>query len=235
MDSCVPCMVAVRRRFPTSPPLDIRASVENAFHAGLAKAIVPGISIGVAGGRRRITNLLPIVVCLLDQLKKSGCRPFVVPAMGAHGGATAEGQLDVLAGYGITEQTIGSPIKASMDVERVGRTPDGLDVFMSAEALRADGVIAVNRIKPHNFQGRIGSGILKMIVVGLGKKRGAQVFHATASRIGHEDVIRSAAGVLLGSSLIFGGLAIVEDQLHQTALIEFLPRESMVSREEELL
>jgi hypothetical protein len=235
MDSDVPCMMAVRRRFPTSPPLDIRASVENAFHAGLAKAIVPGISIGVAVGSRGITNLLPIVVCLLDQLKKSGCRPFVVPAMGAHGGATAEGQLGVLAGYGITEQTIGTPIKASMDVELVGHTPDGLDVFMSAEALHADGVIAVNRIKPHNFPGRIGSGILKMIVVGLGKKRGAQAFHAMASRIGHENVIRSAADVLLGSSLIIGGLAIVEDQLHQTALIEFLPRERVVNREEELL
>lgn len=235
MDSDVPSMMAVRRRFPTSPPLDICSSVENAFHPGLAKAIVPGSRIGVAVGSRGITNLLPILVCLLDQLKKSGCSPFVVPAMGAHGGATAEGQLGVLAGYGITEQTIGVPIKTSMDVELVGRTPDGLDVFMSAEALRADGVIAVNRIKPHNFQGRIGSGILKMIVVGLGKKRGAQAFHATASHIGHEHVIRSAAGVLLSSSLIIGGLAIVEDQLHQTALIEFLPREGMVSREEELL
>jgi hypothetical protein len=235
MDSNVPCMMAVRRRFPTPPPLDIRASVEHAFHAGLAKAIVPGSRIGVAVGSRGITNLLSIVVCLLDQLKKSGCRPFVVPAMGAHGGATAEGQLGVLAGYGITEQTIGAPIEASMDVKLVGRTPDGLDVFMSAEALRADGVIAVNRIKPHNFQGRLGSGILKMIVVGLSKKRGAQAFHATASRIGHENVIRSAADVLLGSSLIIGGLAIVEDQLHQTALIEFLPRERMVNREEELL
>jgi len=155
--------------------------------------------------------------------------------MGTHGGATPHGQLSLLADYGITEQALGIPIKASMDVDPVGRTPDGLEVFFSAEALRADGIIAVNRIKPHNFQGSIGSGVTKMIVIGLGKKRGAQACHAMASRKGHENVIRTAADILLRSTPILGGLAIVEDQLHQTAAIEFLPRERMINREEELL
>lgn len=235
MGSNLPRMMAVRQQFLTSPPLDIRASVENAFRAGLAERIVPESRIGVAVGSRGITNLLPIVCCLLDQLKKAGCRPFVLPAMGSHAGATAEGQINLLGSYGITEQAIGTPIRASMDVELVGCTPDGLEVLFSAEALRADGIIAVNRVKPHNFEGRIGSGIMKMIVMGLGEKRGAQAYHAMASRIGHENVIRSAAEILLRATPILGGLAIVEDQLHQTALIEFVPRERMVSREEELL
>src|ERR1035437_6289076 len=177
MWSNLPRMMAVRQRFLTSPPLDIRASVENAFHAGLAEAVVPGSRIGVAVGSRGIANLLPIVRCLLDQLKKAGCRPFVLPAMGAHGGATAEGQINLLGTYGITEQAIGTPIKASMDVELVGRTSDGLEVFFGTEALRADGIIAVNRVKPHNFHSRIGSGIMKMIVIGLGEQRGASSGH----------------------------------------------------------
>src|SRR4029077_1224847 len=96
MGSDLPCMMAVRQQFLTSPVLDIRASVEHAFRAGLAQAIVPGSRIGVAVGSRGITNLLPIVSCLLDQLKKAGCRPFVLPAMGSHGGATAKGQIDLL-------------------------------------------------------------------------------------------------------------------------------------------
>jgi hypothetical protein len=235
MGSDLPRMIALRQQFLTSAPLDIPASVENAFRAGLAEAVVPGSRIGVAVGSRGITNLLPIVRCLLGQLRKAGCRPFVLPAMGSHGGATAEGQTNLLASYGITEQTIGAPIKASMDVELVGRTADGLEVFFSAEALRADGIIPVNRVQPHNFDGRIGSGLMKMIVIGLGEERGAQACHAMASRLGHENIIRSAAEILLRATRILGGLAIVEDQRHQTALIEFLPRERMVSREEELL
>lgn len=235
MGNDVPRMMAVRQQFLTSATLDIRASVESAFHAGIAETIVPGSSIALAVGSRGITNLRLIVCQLIDQLKRTGCRPFVLPAMGSHGGATTEGQLDLLAGYGITERALGVPIRGSMDVELVGRTSDGLEVFFSTEALRADGIIGVNRVKPHNFDGRIGSGIMKMIVVGLGNKRGAQAFHAMASRIGHEASLRSAAEILLRAAPILGGLAIVEDQLHQTALIEFLPRERMISREEELL
>lgn len=235
MENKLPRMLAVRQKFLTSPPINIRASVENAFHTGLAGKIAPESRIAVAVGSRGITNLLPIVSCLLDQLKKAGCRPFVIPAMGSHGGATAEGQIGVLRSYGITEQAIGVPIRASMDVAVLGCTRDGLEVFFSAEALRADGIIAVNRVKPHNFEGRIGSGLMKMIVVGLGKERGAQAFHAMASRTGHENVIRSAAELLLRATPILGGLAIVENQLHQTAHIEFVPRDSAISREEELL
>lgn len=228
-------MIAVRQQFLRTPPVDIPASVVSAFCAGLAGRIRPGSRIAVAVGSRGITNLLPIVGCLIDQLKQAGCNPFVVPAMGSHGGATAEGQASVLAGYGITEEAVGTPIQASMEVELVGQAADGLDVFFSAEALRADGIVVVNRIKPHTFEGRIGSGLMKMMVIGLGMKVGAQTCHAMASRAGHEKVIRSAADVLLRTAPILGGLAIVENQLHETALIEFVPRESLVSREEELL
>jgi Lactate racemase N-terminal domain len=231
----LPRMMAVRQQFLTTPPVDILASVASAFVTGLAGRISPGSRIAVAVGSRGITNLLPIVRCLIDQLKQAGCAPFVVPAMGSHGGATAEGQASVLAGYGITEEALATPITASMDVELIGEAADGLQVFFSAEALRADGIIVVNRIKPHTFEGRIGSGLMKMMVIGLGMKVGAQTCHGMASRAGHEKVIRSAADVVLRTTPILGGLAIVEDQLHQTALIEFVPRECLVSREEELL
>src|SRR5207247_7108989 len=138
--------------------------------------------------------------------------------------------------YGITEKSMGVPIRASMEVEPVGRTGDGVEVLCSVEALRADGIVLVNRVKPHtDFQGALGSGIMKMSVIGLGKRAGAAACHAAATRLGYEPTIRSIARVMLRAAPVLGGVAIVENQFHNTARIAVLKREEIEEREKELL
>src|ERR1041385_9156721 len=156
-----PRMIAIRQRFPTSQPLDIPAVLQQEFGAQrVLSRVKPGAHIAVAVGSRGITNIKPIVAALLGELKTAGAKPFIIPAMGSHGGATPEGQIGVLESYGITEQSVGVPIRASMDVERLGASADGVDVFCSVEALRSDGIVVVNRVKPHtDFSGTHGSGV----------------------------------------------------------------------------
>jgi hypothetical protein len=202
----------------------------------LQSRIRPGARIAVGVGSRGITNLPAIIRAVVDQLKDAGARPFVIPAMGSHGGATPEGQREVLTGYGITEATMGVPIQASMEVRQIATSADGAPVWCSVEALSADGIVLVNRVKPHtDFRGTLGSGVVKMCVVGLGKHIGAAAMHATASRVGHEQAIRGIAAVLLASAPILGGIAILENQLHETARIVVLPREDILCGEEQLL
>ncbi len=157
-----PRMFAVRQKFPVSPPLDIAAVVQGQFKAqNVVARLKPGARIAVGVGSRGISKIREIVAAVLDELKAAGAQPFILPAMGSHGGATAEGQTGVLASYGITEQSMGVPIRATMDVERIGASEDGVDVFCSVEALRSDGVVIVNRVKPHtDFTGTHGSGVM---------------------------------------------------------------------------
>ena len=236
MQDCFPRMMQVRQHFPKSPPLDIRAVIEQGFRAsGIGERAKQGSRIAVAVGSRGIRNLDKIVSCLLELLKAAGSKPFIVPAMGSHGGATPEGQTELLATFGITEQKLGVPVKASMEVRNLGRTEDGVEAWFSTEALGADGIIVVNRVKPHtDFEASIGSGILKMISIGLGKHAGAATCHARSARLGHERVIRTVSQLVIRSAPILCGVAILEDAVHQTAQIEFLKPEEMESREEQL-
>ena len=232
--STLPRMLAVRQIFETSGPLDRRATLRAQLEAGL-RHLKPGARIAVAVGSRGISQLSTIVTDVVKFLQAAGAHPFIVPAMGSHGGATPEGQTQLLAEYGITEERLGVPIRAGMEVEQIGKTEDGVNVYFSREALQSDGVIVINRIKPHtDFSGFLGSGILKMMVVGLGKRVGAANYHASASRWGYEDVLRTSARVTLRSAPILAGLAIVENQFHETAKIELLRPEKIESREEEL-
>ncbi|PYJ55728.1 MAG: hypothetical protein DME24_24220 [Verrucomicrobia bacterium] len=214
-----PRMFAVRQKFPPSPPLDIPATVQREFKSQNALSrIKSGPQIAVAVGSRGISNIKNIVAAVLDVLKAAGAKPFILPAMGSHGGATPEGQLGVLESYGITEQSMGVPIRASMEVERIGASADGVDVFCSVEAQRSDGIVLVNRVKPHtDFQGTLGSGVLKMCVIGLGKRAGAAACHAAATRLGYEHTLRSIARVVLRTAPIVCGVAIVENQFHSGA------------------
>jgi len=229
-------MIGLRQKYPHSAPIDIRATLQREFDSqAILKQVKPGARIAVATGSRGITNIQAIVAATVELLKKAGAAPFIIPAMGSHGGATAEGQAGVLAEYGITEATMKAPIRAAMDVERVGTTADGVEVFVSAEALRSDGIVVVNRVKPHtDFSGAIGSGILKMLVIGLGKRTGAAAFHRTASRAGYEPTIRAVARVTLKSAPILCGVATVENQFHETARIAVLKPDEIERREEEL-
>ncbi|MBI2947454.1 MAG: DUF2088 domain-containing protein [Verrucomicrobia bacterium] len=231
-----PRMTSLRQKYARSAPPDIPAAVRQGFESqNILARIKPGARIAVAAGSRGITHIKEIVAAVIDTLKSAGAQPFIVPAMGSHGGATPEGQAGVLAEYGITEAHMKAPIQAAMDVERIGTTEDGVDVYFSAEALRADGIVVVNRIKPHtDFSGAIGSGILKMLVIGLGKRMGAATFHAAAIRLGYERTIRSIARLSLKSAPILCGVASIENQLHETAKIAVLRPEEIEQREEEL-
>ncbi len=232
-----PKMFAARQMFPASVPLNIPAVLRQEFEAsnGLLR-LKPGARIAVAVGSRGITNLPAIVRGVVENLKSSGAQPFIIPAMGSHGGATPEGQREILEEYGISESAMGVPIRASMEVERIGRTEEGVDVFCSVEALRSDGIVIINRVKPHtDFSGTLGSGILKMIVIGLGKRAGAAACHATASRHGYERAIRSIAKVTLRSAPILCGVAIVENQFHDTARLGVLKPTEIEDREKVFL
>ena len=230
----LPRMLPVRQTFPVTPPLDIAAEIRAQMKPVLGR-LRPGAKIAVAVGSRGITNLQRIVAEALEALQGAGAKPFIVPAMGSHGGATPEGQTALLAEYGITEAQLGVPIRASLEVAHLGKGEEGSDVYFSEEAGRADGVVIINRVKPHtDFGGCLGSGILKMMVVGLGKRVGAANFHACASRRGYEAVLRASARVTLRSAPILCGVAIVENQRHETAKLQVLLPEDMEAREMEL-
>jgi hypothetical protein len=233
--STFPRVLRIRQNFPRPPPLDLRSAVAAEF-GKVRPLIARNARIAVAVGSRGITNLPAVVDAVIEQLRAAGAEPFIIPAMGSHGGATPGGQRDVLASYGITEAAMGVPVRGSLEVRQVGRLPEGAPVYCSVEALGADGVFLVNRIKPHtDFQGAIGSGLLKMCVVGLGKQIGAAAMHNAASWIGHERAIRGMAKVLIATAPVLGGLAILENQFHDTARLVAIPRAEMETAEDALL
>lgn len=228
-------MLRVRQDFPRPASLDIGATLEREF-AKLRPALKPRARIAVGVGSRGITNLPEIVAATLEQLRRAGANPFIIPVMGSHGGATPDGQREVLAGYGITEASMGVPIHPSLEVRQVGVSADGIPVYCAIEALIADGIVLINRIKPHtDFFGTLGSGLLKMCVIGLGKHTGAATMHAAATRIGHEHAIRGMAKVLIANAPLIGGVAILENQFHETARLVAVPRAEMETAEEALL
>ena len=233
----IPKVIEVRQTYPPSKQLDLRTLVADRFRqSGVYRRMKPGMRIAVGTGSRGISNLDAIVKALLQVLKDAGAKPFIVPAMGSHGGATPEGQTALLAHYGVTAETMGVPIQASMDVRKIGTAFGSRDVVFSAAALDADAVIPVNRIKPHtDFHGDFGSGLQKMLAIGFGKQVGAKLAHGAAVRLGYLEAFREYARVVLATVPVLCGVAIVEDQHHQTAEIEVLPKEQIVSGEARLI
>jgi hypothetical protein len=233
MSNQIPKMLEMGQSYPPSPKLDFSHVIREQFaQQGLREKIKPGMRIALGVGSRGITNLKEIVKAALGVLTEAGARPFIVPAMGSHGGATAEGQIQVLAEYGVTPETMGVPIEASMAVKKIGTAFDGVDVVFSVPALEADGVVVLNRVKPHtDFRGTLGSGIQKMMVIGFGKQVGANNAHRAAAHMGYEVVLREIARMILGAAPIFCAIALVEDQHHQTAEIEVLRPENIVREE----
>ncbi len=227
----------VRQRFPERALADVRGEVARQLAASpFAARLKPGSSVAIGVGSRGITNLDVIVRAVVDYWKSTGMRPFLFPAMGSHGAATAEGQASVLAHYGITEAAMGCPVVSQLEVVSLGRTADGIEVFLDRAAFESDGVMLVNRVKWHtDFAGAIESGLYKMMAIGLGKFAGAQYYHTFAYRLGLEHVIRGVGRVLLDSGKILGGLAILEDAYHCTAKIDAVPVECLEQREEENL
>jgi hypothetical protein len=194
-----------------------------------------GDRVGIAVGSRGISDLPTIVGLLVEVLKKVGAEPFIVPAMGSHGGATPQGQTAVLESLGITPQSVGAPIRASMATEELGQTENGIPVHSAGEALRADGVVLVNRIKQHtDFSGEYESGLVKMLAIGLGKREGATALHSRGCESLRSDVPQ-AARLLLKRLPVLGGLAILENGYHRVAEIVGLPAGRILSEEKRLL
>src|ERR1700678_3317683 len=236
MNGHFPRMLAMGQTYPPSPKLDFYRLIEQQFaQKGLRHKIKPGMKIALGCGSRGITNLKEIAQAALRVLVEAGASPFIIPAMGSHGGATPEGQLQVLADYGITPESVGVPIEASMEVRKIGTAFDGLDVVMSVPAFAADGIVVLNRVKPHtDFRGNLGSGIQKMLVIGFGKQIGANNAHRAAAHLGYEVVLREFAKTILGAVPVLCGIALLEDQHHQTAEIAVLRKEDIVREEDKL-
>ncbi|MBS7607506.1 DUF2088 domain-containing protein [Candidatus Bathyarchaeota archaeon] len=232
----LPRMVRVRQKIH-APKIDdyISALKAELERAGLKERIKPGAKIAITAGSRGIAHIVEILATIVGEVKAAGGEPFIVPAMGSHGGATPEGQIEVLRRLGITPETVGAPIHASMEVEEVGRLSNGVPVYVDRLALRSDGIIVVNRVKPHtDFKGRIESGLMKMMVIGLGKQKGAEVIHRYQLE-GYHKLIPEAARLIMKRAPIIMGVAIVENARHEIALIKALKPEEIEEEEAKLL
>lgn len=232
-----PRIFRVRQRFPSHKlenlPERIRAELER---VGVPQKIRPGQQVAITAGSRGIKNIVTILRTVVSLVTRWGGRPFIVPAMGSHGGGTAEGQAAVLRSYGITEETVGCPIRSSMETVVVGQAPEGFDVHFDRHAFLADHVIVVNRIKPHTlFSGPIESGLMKMLLIGLGKHRGAEIYHRAAWDYSFDRIVRSVGRIVLARCRILVGLAIVEDAYDETGHLEAVLPEAFETREPELL
>lgn len=225
----------------TSPGMPGLPDLDGEIRQSLSGLAIPrerlaGRSIAVTVGSRGIANLKEIVRAACGWLKEHGASPFVIPAMGSHGGATADGQRLILEEYGVTREGVGAEVKSDMTTAQIGETPEGFQVYVDRNAWEADGILVLNRIKPHtDFNGKIESGLLKMTAVGLGKRDGARETHRWSRRYGNEHVIRSIAGITLSTGKILGGLAVVENEMHQIAMVRAALPEGIVAMEEATL
>jgi hypothetical protein len=232
-----PAMVRIKQHFNTNSILDIPAAVRSEISKiPLQKIITPGDSVAITAGSRGIANLKTILAEVVSELKRIGAQPFIVPAMGSHGGATSEGQKKIIEHYGITEAAMDAPIKSSMEVVEIGTTTDGVPVLLDRNAYQADHIIVVNRVKPHtDFKAEIESGLIKMMAIGLGKQKAADHYHNVFMRLGHYRVLVSVAREIIRRCPIAFGLAVVENQRDETEIIQAIPPDKIEETERELL
>ena len=231
-----PKMYRIRQRFDN-------AKVENigkAVHVELRKlsltSIRPGHRVAITGGSRGIANIADILKAVVEHIKSFDAQPFIFPAMGSHGGATAEGQIAVLEQLGITESYLNAPILSSMDVVEIARTGDDVPVFVDQNALAADHIVVVNRIKSHTkFKGPIESGLMKMMAIGMGKLKGAEFYHKAAIQHTFPKIITDAARMVIRSTPVLCALGIVENAYGKTSLVSAMPSDEIEKKEKELL
>jgi len=223
----------VRRSLFSPPPLDPEKALAGEWKkAGLK---LSGSKIALAVGSRGISHLPLLVKTLVKILRGEGAEPFIVPAMGSHGGATAQGQVEVLRDLGVTEESAGCPIRSSMETVIRGQTAEGLDAYMDRAAAESDGIVLLNRVKPHtSFTGELESGLHKMLAIGLGKEKAATLLHTGGPR-SLRDNMPKVAKVLLKTSPFLAGIGLVEDALQNIVALRVLDKGNLEAGEKELL
>jgi hypothetical protein len=227
-------LTKIRQRFERHALPDPLAAVREQL-SRLDRLIAPGANIAIAVGSRGIDNLQSIAREVVAYTKKRGAHPFLVPAMGSHGGATAEGQTEVLSSYGVSDLTVGAPVRATMETIELPNGDLSFRVFMDRHAFESDGVILINRIKPHtDFHGRYESGLMKMALIGLGKQEGALAIHQFGV-YGLRELIAPGARRVLASGKILGGVALAEDAYHRTMCAKVLNADEIPDEEPRLL
>ncbi|MCG8653378.1 MAG: nickel-dependent lactate racemase [Pirellulales bacterium] len=234
-----PGFFRVRQKFVSDALADVRSSTRQALDgASLSNRIEPGQTVAITAGSRGINHIATIIAETVRYVADCGGRPIIVPAMGSHGGATAEGQAALLASFGIDETTMRCPIESSMDTVLLGTTANGIDIHFDRVCSQADHVIVANRVKPHTrLAGSYESGILKMIMIGLGKHRGAQLYHQAFAEFGYclDQLVQQIIPAILAQMPITLGLAIVEDAFEQTSRIIGLEPERLLDEEPRIL
>lgn len=234
--TAIPALVPVRQLFPSGRVADVKSAMLDALAGlNLAAKIRPGMRVAITAGSRGIVGIPLILRTAVDYISSLGARPVVVAAMGSHGGGTPAGQVEVLASLGITPESIGCEVRGGTDVVDLGRTASHLTVYTDAYAAGCDGILVINRIKPHtSFHGPLESGLVKMLVVGLGKPAGAAQFHSLgAARL--SAALAEIGEVLLARLPVLGGIAILENGREETADLVPVEPQDLISHEPELL
>ena len=235
-DVPIPKMAEVGQIFDRSHLEDVAGAVrEECLRAEVKAKIQPGMRIAITAGSRGIANLAVIIREVAAFLKGQGAHPFVIPAMGSHGGSTAQGQLDVIHEYGVTEEFVGCPVVATMEVSEIGRLDDGRPILINRLAAEADGIVSLNRIKAHTaFRGRYESGVMKMLTIGLGCQAGAEVCHRQGIEHLGANVEKFAFGILENANVLLG-VGIIENAYDQTAMVKVMTGEEIPEMEPKLL
>ncbi|MFV0414590.1 MAG: lactate racemase domain-containing protein, partial [Oscillospiraceae bacterium] len=234
----LPRMVKIRQRFDEThlTPEEIPGIVRRQLaRPEIEKGILPGMQVAITCGSRGVANVALITKAIADFVKERGAFPFVFPAMGSHGGATAEGQRKILEGYGVTEEFVGCPIRATMETVEIGRLEDGMPVYMDKYAHDADAIILSGRIKAHTaFRGPHESGLMKMAVIGMGKQHGAETVHESGF-INMGALMPRVAKVVLGHANVVAAVGMIENAFDQTYKIAALTKEEIWTEEPKLL
>jgi len=234
-----PKMLKIFQKFNVPVVEDVPGRVvQELARINVKSRLKPGATVAITAGSRGIVDIPKVIRTIASELKQMGARPFIIPAMGSHGGGTAEGQVEVLRRYGITEETMGVPIRATMEVVQVGEMTElgpKIPVYMDKYAYEADHIVVVNRVKPHtDFTGDLGSGMMKLMNIGLGKHKGALLYHKAFVSYGYANVIRRIAQKILETGRILCGVGIVENSYDQTANVVATLPEDLVQTELEL-
>jgi hypothetical protein len=232
-----PRIFRVRQTFERELVADVAAETRREMEKlNLRERVRPGDGVAITAGSRGIANIHRIVKAVVEHFQALGSQPFIVAAMGSHGGGTPDGQRRILADYGITEESCGCPIRSSMETVVLDRTPEGIPVHFARDAAEANHTFVINRVKPHTrLDGELQSGLLKMMLIGLGKHEGAKVYHRAFADFSFDQIVRSVARRVMDKGRVLGGLGIVDNAHDETALLRAVRAEEMEEREKELL